>query len=149
MPSSVGAAQDGLGAAIAARDLIISNAVPVDVGFPMPHPPQPEGIWVTGIVPDHKTDDLTTGVGARSVEETYTLDVHIQVERPGTNAFQEARNVVEGYVAEVEAAIDADRTLGGAVNNASAIGGPFWDFQTVNSGRGCRKTVAVACLKLR
>lgn len=149
MPSSVGAAQDALAAAIAARAVIVANAVPVDVGFRMPHPPQPESIWVTGIVPDHKTEDLTTGVGLRSVEETYTLDVHIQVERAGANAWQDARDVVETYIAEVEAAIVADRTLGGAVQNASALGGPFWDFQTVNSGRGCRKTVAVACQRSR
>jgi hypothetical protein len=149
MPSSVGAAQDGLAAAIAARPLVVANEVPVAVGFRMPHPAQPEGIWITGIVPDHKTEDLTTGVGARSVEETYTLDVQIQVERPGSNAFQEARDIAEAYAAEVEAAIVADRTLGGAVQNASALGGPFWDFQTVNSGRGCRKTVAVACQRSR
>jgi hypothetical protein len=149
MPSSVGAAQDALVAAIAARALIVTNAVPVEVGFRMPHPPQPEGIWVTGVVPDHKTEDLTTGVGVRSVEESYTLDVQIQVEVAGANAYAEARAVVESYIAEVEAAIVADRTLGGAVQDASATGGPFWDFQTVNGGRGCRKTVAVACLMSR
>jgi hypothetical protein len=140
--SRVGAAQDALKAAIAARPGLAG--VPVDVGFPAPTP-APEHVWLSGHVNEWTTAPETTagsaGLGPR--DERFTLVVRVYVFRAGPE-FLPLRDRALAIRAEVEQAVAADPLLGGAVALAFPAGGRM-DEAVRDEGREVGVEVLVSC----
>lgn len=104
MNTALFAAQDALVAAISAQ----SPGCRVSLGAPVPLPVPEEGIWV-GVGGRVNADDYMTGACSRS--ESIELRVRMWAEKRGGTA-KTARDRAGVFLAAVEAALAADRTLG-------------------------------------
>ncbi len=120
MPSTVWPdAQDALKAALDARPGL--TGVPVTVGYPAGGP-NVEHIWIAGQVTDWTREWETTAVANAPIREEFTLELYVVVSRR-VRTFEEVRVRLLAILDEIEAAVTADFTLGGAVAVATLTGG--------------------------
>lgn len=142
MASTVGPAMDGLKAAVAARPALA--AVAVDVGYPAGGAAE-EQVWVSGQVDDWSATPETTstpaGLGSR--DERFTLVVRVFVHRSEAD-YPPCRDRALALAGEVEAAVAAEPTLGGAVALAYPAGGRM-DEAVRDDGRDVGVEVLVVC----
>lgn len=110
-------ASDALLAAIEARTLITTDGIMVDYGIPKNL--EPDHIWVdpaiepwTSEPADSGLDDL--GAWSPTFDQSFVLSVKVWVER-GTDDWTVVRDRLIALADEVEAALEADVTLGGHV----------------------------------
>lgn len=131
-PSAIGAAQDALVAAIAARALMSTDNVPVTLGTP-PRGGQREHVWISGEVTDWTQTWETTGAVATAArEERFTLAVWAFKMVSG-DAYAPARDRALVLLNEVAEVLRADDRLAGAVFHAEYGGGELAEAQIDNA----------------
>ena len=145
--SAIPAAQDGL-AALLAADATVGPYF-LGIGWPVPDPPLSDAVWIDGHISDRKSTDLTTGLGERSEEETFTVRVQVHCSR-ATALFTDVRTVLMAYLLAIEEAIEVDRTLAVAPNfDCTSAAGDIHDFLLApGAGRGAACHVDIFCTAL-
>lgn len=117
--SRIGAAQAGLRSLLEVRRALAGNPladVEIDEGWP-PKGPQKEHVWIAAH-PRSPAEQKwqTTGPNA-SKDESFRLLINCLVTK-STESYAETRDRALALAGEVEIAVRADATLGGAVMNA-------------------------------
>lgn len=144
MASAVPTAKAALKAAIESRDNVVSQGVVVRWGAPTD-----ESQWLGkhemiyfGRV-DQAEEWGSLGGGRR--DEDFTIDVVIQVHQLGDDE-QETETRAWELRDEIEAALKADKTLGGAVSHWVQIERTTQENEPLEDGWGVRLTVTVRCI---
>jgi hypothetical protein len=121
--SRLGAAQDGLLVLLQAQQAGVGSpleGVQLTLGAPLDQ--QAESCFVDdGATSDQNFSSTGASAGSYEEEETIRLAVRVLVRR-GELAYKEARDRGLAIAGETHEALRADRTLGGAVSDASVVG---------------------------
>ncbi len=140
--SRLGAAEDGLYTAVAARPGFAG--VPFDRANPGSALQTPQHVWIGSSEVTAQTWDVT-GAGAQLRQEAFTVQVYIRAVDTDVRA---ARDKALTLAGEVEAALRADWTLGGAVFSASvaAMRKDAWMDPDNGWGAGIRVDVGMVAM---
>lgn len=143
MGSAIEAAEGAIKAAIVTRQAgpgsAVLDGIPIEMGFPGADVGREE-IWVAEEVDSTQVWE-TSGAGNQQRRETFTVRVNVFVVESG-NDFETLRDRVRDITAEIEAAIRADHTLGGAVWHA-AVAGVERDSGAKKDARLVQRTVLI------
>lgn len=122
LTSRLAAAEDGLLAAINTRAAIALNpleGVAIRLGDPGSGA-RPEHVWIIEEATAEQTSDLSTADAGAGREELFELSVRVLATRSGED-YPGLRDRSTAMGAEVEIAVAADRTLGGAVEDCEVV----------------------------
>lgn len=114
----------------------------VDLGFPAAANVQTKHIWLAGDIRDH--DQVFAISSLQAKDETFLLRVHV-VNTSRDNTYRVPRDKVRIITDELEQAINADWTLGGAVMLAEVRNIEWDEAIPEQSTRQVMATVTVAC----
>lgn len=136
--TTLAAAEDGLLAALQAAAGL--TGVPLRLGDPGSGV-RPEHVWIAEEAVVEQVSDVSEGGTAGGREETFELNVRILTTRGGDD-FAALRDRATALVQAVEAAVAADRTLGGAVEDCE-VSRIERESGATDVGRGILHTVVV------
>lgn len=141
MPTAIWDAQDALLTAVRTG---VTGGVPVTLGAPAEK--QQTHVWISGDVDVWEQDYRTSGLGAK--DETFVLQVEALVMRSASD-YATPRARMQSLLSEIEAAIVADYTLGGAVMLAQVERITMDEGVTDEKQRAIGATVFVRCSAFR
>jgi hypothetical protein len=136
--STIPALKRQLVAALKARSGLAGIQVSYGAPFPVP---EPEWIWVA----DVSGQQVAAALGQQRREETYTLTVLIHAMSSDPADQQTPTERAFALMAEVEAQLRSDATVGGAVRVAQIEGPIKLEELAGPNARGARVTFSVAC----
>jgi hypothetical protein len=141
--TAIPAAQDALAAGLERRDALAK--VKIDVGYPAGGL-KLEHIWLSGVIDDWTQEWSTSGDGGPAgIDESFTLHTLVYVQKSGAN-YTVVRNRVVELIAEVQAQLRSDFTLGGTVQLATITGGgPGWDEGLQERSRSVLVDIPIHC----
>lgn len=122
LTSHLADAEDGLLAAIQTQAATPSSAI-AGVALRLGDPgsgARPEHLWIAEEASAEQTSDVSSASGGSGREERFELTVNVLASRSGDD-YVALRDRATALVAEVETAVAADRTLGGAVEDSEVI----------------------------
>lgn len=142
---AVFAAQDNLVALLAADSVIATAKAQTSLGWPSGGLATKRVVWVNGTVEQFDVDHPYSGAAAgQGKDGTFVLRVMCLVQGPASD-YKQVRDEAKVLADAVEAIVDNDRTIGGAVWHAKVTGFGVDEAIPADNERACAIMLDVSC----